>query len=375
MTMAEATPGRGLEFATYVEIQSPPGADHARLIHDIVALGVHADQIGFDTFTILEHPFHERFALNAAPLALFCTLAEKTRRLRFRCLCHTLPLHNPMVLAGEIAQADILTRGRIEVGVGRGHAWLCEDANIVMEESVPRFQEGLEILLRGWTNERFSFEGEYYTCKDLSIVPRPYQKPHPPIFIVGTSSKWFRLAAERGWGTNIGGPAPDFVFQEAADTYLSACAEFGTRPHLGYGKAVFLAEDEATAMREAREWALNFIAFNVSPFERLKRETEAEKERLRNAGYAFYAEDDFPNLAKLSFEELVENDIVYVGTPRTVTEKFLDLYDRFRFQELVLIPHYGGMPRWQAIRNQELFAREITPVLREEIDPVAEAAQ
>lgn len=58
-----------------------------------------------------------------------------------------------------------------------------------------------------------------------------------------------------------------------------------------------------------------------------------------------------------------------------MTEKFLDLYDRFRFQELVLIPHYGGMPRWQAIRNQELFAREIMPVLREEIDPVAEAAQ
>lgn len=366
--------GQRLKFATYVEIQSPPGGNHAELIEDIVRLAQHADQVGFGTFTILEHPFHEKFALNPNPLALFCTLAQKTRDIRFRTLCHTLPLHNPMVLAGEIAAADILTGGRIECGVGRGHAWLCKEANIVMEESVPRFLEALEILQLAWTRDRFTYEGKYYTCRDLQVVPKPKQKPHPPLFIVGTSSKWFKVAAEKGWGTNIGGPAPDFVFKEAAEIYQSECRKAGTEPHMGYGKGVFLAEDENTAMNEARQWVRNFIDFNISPMDTLARNTPDEKKRLVDAGYAFYAADDFPKLRDLTFEQLVENDIVYVGTPKKVTQKFLDLYDRFHYQELVIVPHYGGMPRWQAIRNQELFARQIKPVLSAEIDGGARQA-
>ena len=118
-----------LRFGTYTEIQCPPGRDHAGLIYDVLRLGEHADARGFDIFTALEHPFFEQFAINPNPLALFCSLAQRTRRLRFRTLCHTLPLHNPMVLAGEIAQADILLHGRLECGVGRGHAWLNEPAN------------------------------------------------------------------------------------------------------------------------------------------------------------------------------------------------------------------------------------------------------
>jgi alkanesulfonate monooxygenase SsuD/methylene tetrahydromethanopterin reductase-like flavin-dependent oxidoreductase (luciferase family) len=358
--------GQPLRFGTYTEIQGPPGRDHAELIWDIVALAEHTEQNGFHVFCTLEHPFFEKFAINPNPLALFCTIAQRTRTIRFRTLCHTLPLHNPMILAGEIAEADILTNGRLDVGVGRGHAWLNEPANVVMEENQERYIEALDILVKAWTEERFSYEGKYYRVKDLSVVPKPVQKPHPQIFQVGTSTKWFKRAAESGWGVCVGGPAPNFVFAEPARVYQDACKAAGTTPCLGWIKAIYLDEDEATALREAEKPVRNFIDFNVSPMDTLARHSEAEKKRLVDAGYAFYAMEDFPNLRQLSVKELIDAGIVLVGTPQKVGQQLLALWKEFHFQELIIMSHYGGTARWQALKTQELFAKHIMPMLQAE---------
>ncbi len=353
-----------MQFGTYTEIQCPPGRDHAELIDDVIRLAEHADERGFDVFTTLEHPFFEKFAINPNPLALFCTLAQRTKNLRFRALCHTLPLHNPMILAGEIAQADILTGGRIECGVGRGHAWLNEPANIVMEENQERYVEALDILLKAWTEERFSYDGKYYQVNDLSVVPKPLQKPYPKIFQVGTSMKWFERAAQSGWGVCVGGPAPSFVFKEAADYYQSACAKAGTSPTLGYIKAIYIDEDADRARVEAEAAVRNFVDFNVSPMDSLARTTPEEKQRLIDAGYAFYAADDFPALRDLSYRELLDAGIVFVGTPDDVGQQLLDLHGEFGFQELIIMSYYGGIDRWKAMRTQELFSKHIMPELR-----------
>jgi alkanesulfonate monooxygenase SsuD/methylene tetrahydromethanopterin reductase-like flavin-dependent oxidoreductase (luciferase family) len=354
-----------LRFGTYVEFQCPPGADHAELIWDVVSLGEHADQAGFDVFTCLEHPWFEQFAIMPAPLPLFATLAQRTSNLTFRAMCHTLPLHNPFVLAGEIATADILLNGRFEVGVGRGHAWLQESANIVLEENVERYRECLDILELAWSQDRFSYDGTYYTARDLSVVPKPLQRPHPKIYQVGTSAKWFQRAAEKGYGVVLGGPAPTEVFREPAKLYRQLCAEAGTDPCLGWIKAIYLDEDEDRAMEEGRQAALNFIAYNVSPLESLARTTPEEKQRLIDAGYGFYAADDFANTGNLSFEELVEYGIVLVGTPEKVGGQLLELWDEFRFEELLIISHFGGTERWQSLKTQQLFARDVMPMLRE----------
>ena len=275
-----------LRFGTYVEFQCPPGGDHAELIWDVIAVGEQADRLGYEVFTCLEHPWFEQFAIMPAPLPLFCTLAQRTRNLTFRTICHTLPLHNPLVLAGEIATADILLDGRLEVGVGRGHAWLQEPANIVLEENVERYPECLDILEKAWTEDRFSYDGKYYTAKDLSVVPKPLQKPHPKIFQVGTSAKWFQRAAEKATASRSAARRRPSVFREPAKLYRQLCEEPGTEPYLGWIKAIYLDEDEDRAMEEAREPVLNFIEFNVSPIDSLARtlaggEAAADRRRLR----------------------------------------------------------------------------------------------
>ncbi len=356
-----------LRFGTYVEFQCPPGRDHAGLIEDVLALAVHSDQVGFDVFTTLEHPFYEQFAINPNPLAVFTHLAERTENLRFRALCHTLPLHNPMVLAGEIAMVDILTKGRIECGVGRGHPWLCGPADLPMEESMGRYVESLAILQKAWTEERFSYSGKYFNVNDVSVVPKPVQKPHPKIYQVGTSAKWFTMAAQKEWGVVVGGPAPNVAFKKAVDVYREACADASTRPSVGFIKAIYLHEDEAAAHAEVRQAAVDFVRYNVAPQMTIFPSNDTERERLVAAGYQFYTMDFMPNIGRMEYDELIENDILYVGTPDSVGLKLEELYQDFLFDELIIISHYGGLTREQAMRTQQLFADHLMPELQKKV--------
>ena len=82
-----------------------------------------------------------------------------------------------------------------------------------------RYVESLEILQKAWTEERFSYSGKYFNIKDVSVVPKPVQKPYPRIFQVGTSAKWFTMAAQKEWGIVVGGPAPSIAFKEAVNVY------------------------------------------------------------------------------------------------------------------------------------------------------------
>jgi len=110
-----------------------------------------------------------------------------------------LPLHNPIKIAEEAATADILSGGRLEFGVGRGTAPIhYEGYNISQEESRERFEEALEVILQAWMNGRFSYHGQYFHAQDLTVVPKPLQKPHPPIRLAANSPDTFAIAGRLG---------------------------------------------------------------------------------------------------------------------------------------------------------------------------------
>src|SRR5260370_42714601 len=136
-----------MQFGLYAELQNPPGKPHAQLYADLLRQMEHADQVGFDVYSIIEHHFFPQFSTSANPLAMICAAAQRTQRLRFRVALPTLPLANPMRLAGEIAAADILSGGRLETGLGRGHAWLFERSGVELAESRGRFAGAVEILI------------------------------------------------------------------------------------------------------------------------------------------------------------------------------------------------------------------------------------
>ena len=167
-----------MRFGIYTDMQCPPEKPHEQLYWEILRQIEHAEEMGFDVYATIDHHFSQEFSVSANPLALFCAAAQHTRRIRFRTALHVLPSKNPMELAGQIAAADIMTGGRLECGVGRGHAWLYHGLGIPITESQARYTEALEILVRAWTEERFSYAGQFWQIHNARLVPRPLQ--HPP---------------------------------------------------------------------------------------------------------------------------------------------------------------------------------------------------
>src|SRR3970040_876225 len=100
-----------MRFGIYAEIQTPPEKPHAEMIWEIFQQMEHADRAGFDVYSVIDHHFFQKFSISANPLALFTAVAQRTQRIRFRTALHTLPLENPLRLAGQIAEAHPPNRG------------------------------------------------------------------------------------------------------------------------------------------------------------------------------------------------------------------------------------------------------------------------
>jgi len=348
-----------MRFGIYAEMQNPPGKSHAELTWEIFQQIEHADRAGFDVYSVIDHHFFEKFSISANPLALFAAAAQKTRNIRFRTALHTLPLENPQRLAGMIAEADILTNGRLEIGLGRGHAWLYGLTNVPLEESRPRYNEAIEILTKAFTEETFSYDGEYYKFKDLSVVPKPIQKPHPKFFTGGTSDITYQMAGERGWGIFVPPLLPYSVLEGPLEIYKKACKENGHEPDVVYIRPVYLDNDESKIRGEVEQEILNFLAFNASPAAVLQ--DEEKKAELREKGYGFYASGALESLTKLTYEDILEQEIGFIGTPKKVIEQIKNVQG---IGELAIVSNFGGIAHWKSIKTQEIFAKEVMPAFR-----------
>lgn len=165
---------------------------------DELALIRKAEDLGFDTVWLTEHHFAEDgYSPSIVPLA--AAVAATTERIRIGFNLLLLPLHHPVQLAENLATIDVLSNGRLDVGVGQGYA-VHEFAGygIQRSERLSRFLAGLEVLNGLWTNEVFSFEGTHYRVDAARLVPKPVQQPSPPIWIGATSEKAIRRAGRRG---------------------------------------------------------------------------------------------------------------------------------------------------------------------------------
>jgi alkanesulfonate monooxygenase SsuD/methylene tetrahydromethanopterin reductase-like flavin-dependent oxidoreductase (luciferase family) len=343
-------------------MQTPPGKPHEQMTWETFRQIEHADAVGFDVFSIIDHHFFQKFSISANPLAMFTAAAQKTRRIRFRTALHTLPLENPLRLAGMIAEADILTGGRLECGLGRGHAWLFGPTNVPLEESRPRYEEAIDLLLLAWTRDKVTYEGKYYKVKDVTVVPRPVQKPHPRLFTGGTSDVTYQMAGARGWGIFVPPLLPWGVLEGPLNLYKKACAEHGHEPDIVYIRPVYLDEDEKQIRKEVEQALLNFLAFNAAPVESLQ--SEEMKAELRAKGYGFYASGALESLTKLTYEQIVEQEIGFIGTPEKVIEQVRALQKKGGIGELAIVSNFGGLEPWKTIKTQQLFAERVMPAFR-----------
>ena len=231
-------------------------------LHDYIDYVLEAEELGFESVFLVEHHF-TGFGQISASLNLLCFLAARTRRMRLGTAVMVLPWHNPALLVEQAATVDVLSGGRLDLGIGRGYrysefAGFCMDMN----EAEARYQECLAFIRAAWTSPgRFSHHGTYWNYDNVVIEPAPAQRPHPPLWIGANSVESIEKAAREGFNLLIAQHGtPEAVgekittFRKAAEASGRAYDPFG----IGVTRALHIA-DTAAARDRQHELRIRFM--------------------------------------------------------------------------------------------------------------------
>jgi alkanesulfonate monooxygenase SsuD/methylene tetrahydromethanopterin reductase-like flavin-dependent oxidoreductase (luciferase family) len=345
-----------MRFGTFSYNQSRPWVPEKQAFAELLEQILLTEGLGFDDAWFAEH-HHSDYGMLASPNLIIASLAHRTKRLRMGNLVNVLPLYDPMRLAEECGILDILTGGRLNVGLGRGVPKDDMKHRLDRETAQARFEEGIEILMRAWTGETFSYSGKAWGYEEISCRPQPLQKPHPPIYYGATSPDSPAMVARRGWNLALS-RQPLANCARAIKSYREERGKHENLP--GNGNAImvrdiYVADTDEEALREAvpqitRFWQLAtdnvWRGDSVSP-EDLPRFTER---------FAY-----FPG--GLNVKRLDEWGTSLIGSPETVTKKACQMIETARPDCLVGMFSFGGLTHEQVMRSIELFATKVMPAL------------
>src|SRR5207237_5862483 len=170
-----------LRFGTYFFLQAPPGHTGAEILPEEVDQMVLAEELGYDSIWLTEHHYAD-YGLSSAPSVLLATVAARTSRIQLAIAVYVIPFHHPLRLAEETAALDILSGGRLTVGIGRGNRPLeFYGHGLALADNRLRMEEATDLLLQAWTQERVTYRGMHWNLENVPVYPKPITKPHPPL--------------------------------------------------------------------------------------------------------------------------------------------------------------------------------------------------
>ena len=277
-----------MQFGIFTGFNTRDGHTEADAFDEWLELAHVCEDIGIDSYWLAEFHFRPRTILSA-PMVVAAAIAARTTRMKVGLAVQLLPLANPVHVAEEAATVDHLSKGRFVFGVGRSSfVDAYRGYGVDYAESRPRFMEALEIIRRAWGEEPFSFDGTYYRFSDVNVVPKPYQKPHPPIRIACESKDTFALMGKLGFPIFIRHQMDIPLLQELLRQYEAErhAAGFSGPNDVILQAAAYVADSAAQARKDTetgilaeRERAIEF-ARNTGDEEAYQRLT-----RLRELSY------------------------------------------------------------------------------------------
>jgi len=353
-----------LRFGTFFFFQAAPGQRHEDIIRNELTQVEWSEELGFDEVWFTEHHFID-YGLSVDPATLASAAASRTQRVRLGLAAAILPFHHPLRLAEQMALVDIISDGRVDVGVGRGNR-PAEFAGyrVPQQESRERFDETVDVMQRAWTHERFSYHGRFFSFDDVRVIPKPIQRPHPPLYQVCVTKDGIENTALRGWpmlNSVLFGPVDQLVTNR--DTYVNTLEKAGRTPdevaallgRWGVSRQIYVADTDARALDEARAaevWYQESFRRFVIP------------ERIEDAHPtlqpAFRAMAE--RLGKVTWEGLVAETLAF-GSPDTVA-RHIEYMRSIGVGQVLCWMNFGGLPQDKIRRSMELFAREVMPRFR-----------
>jgi alkanesulfonate monooxygenase SsuD/methylene tetrahydromethanopterin reductase-like flavin-dependent oxidoreductase (luciferase family) len=356
----------GIRFGTYYFFQAPPWLSHEEVVHRELEQFEWTEALGYDSIWLTEHHFIE-YGLAVDPATLAAAAAARTRRVRIGLAAAILPFHHPLRLAEQFALVDVISRGRLDMGVGRGNRPTeFRGYQVPQQESRERFEEAVDILMHAWTEECFSYNGRFFTIKDAHVIPRPVQKPHPPMYQVCVSRDGIEAAARHGWAmlnSVLFGTLEPLV--NSRDTYVDALRKAGqSEPEIqallarwGVSRHIYVAPTDAQAFEEAKEaemWYQEAFKRFVIP-ERIEDTHPSLQPAFRQLA---------ETLAKVTWDTLLADRTLAFGSPETVA-RHIEEMQQLGIGQILCWMNFGGLAQDKIRRSMELFAREVMPHFRE----------
>ena len=294
-----------------------------------------AEALGFDSFWIAEHHFHEYGAVPRPPVWM-AAAAQRTKRIRLGAGVVVLPFDHPLRSAEDYAMVDLLSNGRLNLGVGSGylrHEY--EGFRVNPDEKRERFDEALAILERAWAGERFSFRGKYHTVENVQLNVTPVQQPRPPLWIAVLRNEAAAHVGARGFPVMMIPYATTERIEELADTVQAFRNAF-----VGAGGK---AEDATVPF--------GMHTYCAESFDEARAHAKGAMDRyVRTRLYA----------KQRPFETLVEKDLIAYGSPEDIA-RVARRYAEAGLTHFLAISNFGGLEHRRVLRSMESIAKHVLP--------------
>ncbi len=345
-------------------------------------MGIAAEAAGFDSFWAPEHHFLEEYSHNAASHLTCLAVGMRTERIR---LCTGImnlcaPINHPVRVAEQIAMIDIYTNGRVELGTGRGsgstevNGWGLDNS-----ETKAYWEEAIRAIPKMWTQDLFSHDGVHFSVPERSVLPKPVQKPHPPLWVTATNPDTVERAGRMGLGVAVFSFESPKALEPLVETYKKAiadpdpvsdvindkfltiapllCLEDGDRARAWHAKRAPLTTAHFSVYFDTAPHVAARLANEPRPIPQSRlRELIAEAEEDPSVLPPFPASPDDPDV-------LIESGLC-VGDPEQV-RRSIQNYADVGVDELGMIPRTSWIePQSMILETLEVTGREVLPGFR-----------
>jgi alkanesulfonate monooxygenase SsuD/methylene tetrahydromethanopterin reductase-like flavin-dependent oxidoreductase (luciferase family) len=318
-----------------------------------------AEDLGFDHLWAPEHHSTE-YGFSASPMLTLAALATVTKRARLGTAVIVLPFHDPVRIAEEGAMVDLMSDGRLDLGVGRGFQPVEFRAfGIDQARSSEIFDEALQIIERAWTPEPLRFSGKHFSIEEQIVRPTPLQRPHPPIWLAAVTAPSFELAGTNGYNL-LSTLVPGFHHELKAQylhTYDRALRAGGHDPAKKESAAVCMVYCAETTEQARQDfggpvlWYFrtmeNYIAARGAP-----NESYETYERIRRYAHS------------VQWDELLQTRALVCGNPEHCIRQIEEIQHEYGFTQLICWTRLSGLDHRKILRSLQLFGNHVIPYFR-----------
>ena len=360
-----------MKFGIIYELQmQKPWDDDSeyRTYHEALDQIELADKMGFDYVWEVEHHFLSEYSHSSAPEVFLAAVSQRTKNIRVGHGIALLPypFNHPIRVAERAAALDIVSNGRLDLGTGRSVTQQeLGGFGIDPADSRPMWEEAVRMIPKMWTQETFSWEGDYFVVPPRNVIPKPVQKPHPPMWMACTQPESFRIAGESGLGAlSFGFIVPGMLeasiaaYRQAAEN-ANPVGEFVNNQFAATSFAcVAPTDDEALEYgRPAAQFFQESLGILFVPW---------GKEKGAPDSYQYYVtlanmvEERLKESGDSRFDEAWESGTFCIGTPERV-RKVCERYAETGIDQLIVMCQAGRIPHEKVMQTVQLFGEEIIP--------------